>query len=195
MIDDAASVSTICKSWQRPRQLQYAKEYFMNTNANLTVRDLMQLRVHAVQPQMTLEELERQFIDKSVSGFPVVENENLVGVVSRSDIVRQLAVERNLAETTSDFYWDRAGFHEERAETIEQVASRLGQRIEDLRVEDLMSRHLVVVAADDSIEIAAQKLLDHHIHRMPVVEQGRLVGLVSTLDFVRLFADKRVRIT
>lgn len=98
MIDDAASVSTICKSWQRPRQLQYAKEYFMNTSANLTVRDLMQLGVHAVHPQMTLEELERQFIDKSVSGFPVVENENLVGDVSRSDIVRQLAVQRNLAD-------------------------------------------------------------------------------------------------
>lgn len=168
----------------------------MNANHQdgFTVRELMQVRVHSVDPSMPLEQLEQEFIDKRVSGFPVVEGEKLVGVVSRSDVVRQLAVERSLAEITSDFYWDRAGFHEEAAVSIEEIANRLGQRIEDLRVGDLMSRHLVVVGVDDSIEVAAQKLLDHHIHRMPVVDGGRLVGLISTLDFVRLFADGRAKV-
>ncbi len=164
-------------------------------NTTLNVRDLMQIRVHAVPPEMPLEELEQEFIGKRVSGFPVVDADQLVGVVSRSDIVRQLEVERQLAENTSDFYWDRWGFHEEPAESMQQIASRVGQRIEDLRVRDLMSRHLVAVSADDSLAVLAQRFLEHHIHRVLVVEHGRLVGIVSTIDLVRLFADKRVAFT
>jgi len=160
----------------------------------LNARDLMQIRVHSVPPEMPLSELELEFLNQRVSGFPVVENGQLVGVVSRADIVRQLLVERRLAESTSDFYWDRVGFHEEPAESIQQIASRVGQRIEELRVKDLMSRHLVVLCADDSVEVVAQKFLEHHIHRAPVVDQGRLVGIISTLDLARLFADHRVKI-
>ena len=161
-------------------------------NTTLNVRDVMQIRVHAVAPEMPLAELEQEFINKRVSGFPVVEADQLVGVVSRSDIVRQLGVERQLAENTSDFYWDRTGFNEEPAESMQQIASRVGQRIEDLHVRDLMSQHLVSVSADDSLAVLAQRFLERHIHRVFVVEHGRLVGIVSTLDLVRLFADKRI---
>jgi predicted transcriptional regulator len=85
------------------------------------VRDVMQIRIHAVPPEMPLAQLEQEFLDKRVSGFPVVDDGQLIGVVSRSDIVRQLEVERQLAENTSDFYWDRSGFHEEPAESDRQT--------------------------------------------------------------------------
>jgi CBS domain-containing protein len=160
---------------------------------NLNARDVMQIRVHSVPPEMPLSELEREFSDHQVSGFPVVENGQLVGVVSRADVVRQLQVERRLAETTSEFYWDRTGFHEEPTESIQEIAGRVGRRLEDLRVKDVMSEHLVVLCADDAVEIVAQKFLEHHIHRAPVVDQGRLVGIISTLDLARLFAEHRVK--
>jgi CBS domain-containing protein len=164
-------------------------------NTSLNVRDLMQIRVHAVPSEMPMAELEQEFLDKRVSGFPVVDAGQLIGVVSRSDIVRQFDIERQLSESTSDFYWDRSGFHEDPAESMQQIASRVGQRIEDLRVRDLMSRHLVAVSADDSLAVLAQRFLEHHIHRVLVVEHGRLVGIVSTLDLAKLFADKRVTFT
>ena len=161
-------------------------------HVQLNARDVMQIRVHSVSPEMPLLELERQFLAHQVSGFPVVEDSNLVGVVSRADIVRQLHVEHRLAETTSDFYWDRAGFHEEPVESIRDIAGRVGQRVEELRVADMMSRHLVVVCADDSLDVVAQKFVEHHIHRAPVVDEGRLAGIITTLDLVRLFANHRV---
>ena len=158
----------------------------------LNVRDLMHVRIHTVSSDMPLAELEQEFVAKGGGGFPVVDGELMVGVVSRSDVVRQLDVERQLAEHTSDFYWDQAGFHEEPAKSIDQITSRVGQRIEDLHVRDLMSTHLVVVSVDDSLTVLAQKFLDHHIHRVLVIDNGRLAGIVSTLDLVRLFAEKRV---
>ena len=82
----------------------------------------------------------------------------------------------------------------EPTESIEQIASRVGQQVEHLRVADLMSRQVISLAADQSLETAAQRLLDHHIHRAPVVENGRLVGILSTTDLVRLFANQRLRL-
>ncbi len=161
-------------------------------HTNLNVRDLMKGIVHFVNSDMSLPELDQEFVNSGLSGFPVVENGHLVGVVSRSDIVRQFVVERRLAAITSDFYWNQEGFHEEPVESIEQIANRVGQRIEDLKVKDLMSQHIIAVSPDESIETVAQKLIDNRIHRVPVVNKGLLVGVISTLDFVRLFADRRV---
>lgn len=163
-------------------------------SVNLNVRDLMRIPVHSVHPRMPLIELDQEFLDKRVSGFPVVEDGKLVGVVSRSDVVRHLAFEQHLAETTSDFYRDSEGFHESPTEAIQDIANRVGQQIENLCVRDLMSLHLVVVTVDDSIEVAAQKLCESRIHRLPVVDQGRLAGILSTLDLARLFANGRVKI-
>ncbi len=163
-------------------------------NANLTVRELMETVVHTVPPDMLLPALEQEFLEKKVSGFPVVENGELVGLVSRSDIIRQLAEERLLAQTTSDFYWDDSGFHEDRPESFQQVATRMGQRIEELRVRDMMSQQVIVVSPDDSVEVAAEKFIEHRIHRVPVVDGGRLVGVIATLQYVRLFAEHRVKV-
>jgi len=163
-------------------------------NANLTVREMMETVVHTVPPDMLLPALEKEFFDKKASGFPVVENGQLVGMVSRSDIVRQLAEERQLAQTTSDFYWDDSGFHEDPAKGEQQIATRVGQRIEELRVKEMMSQQVVVVSPDDSIELAAEKLMEHRIQRVPVVDGGRLVGVITALQYVQLFAEHRVKV-
>lgn len=156
---------------------------------NLTARDIMHTGVHVVGPNVTLPELEREFLSAKVSGFPVVEDGALVGIVSRSDIVRQLCVERTLAQDTSDFYYDEAGFQESPLETFEQVADRVGERIERLRVKDVMVRKVHTVAADQPLKVVAQLLVDKRVHRLPVTHEGQLVGIVSTLDLARVIAD------
>ena len=130
---------------------------------NMTVRELMRFPVHSVPPDMPLRDLEREFLDKQVSGFPVVENNELVGVVSRSDIVRQLAFERRLAETTSDFYWDQAGF-------------RLAFSFSDGR-SDLEAKQ-----PGRSVEARSGSRVDIGRHRRNAVqslEQGRFYAIVA----------------
>ena len=61
-------------------------------------RDLMSGPPRTVRPDTSLADLERALLDAGVGGFPVVEDGRLVGVVSRSDVVRQLSVEQSLAE-------------------------------------------------------------------------------------------------
>jgi len=160
---------------------------------DLLVKQIMQRNVRTIAPDVTLPKLEEAFVKESVSGFPVIDRGELVGIVSRSDIVRQLFLEHHAAERTSDFYVDSDGFHEVPLVTFEQIADRVGERIERLAVKDVMSHALVKVSPDATLRMAAQTLTDNRIHRVLVTEESRLVGIVSAVDLVRLIANGRVR--
>ena len=55
-----------------------------------------------------------------------------------------------------------------------------------------MSRNVVSVRPTDSVQEVAARMLERHVHRFPVVESGKLVGIVSTLDIVAAVADGRL---
>ena len=160
----------------------------------LLAKEIMQRNIRTIAPWVTLPELEEALLKEKVSGFPVVDKGELVGIVSRSDVVRQLFLEHHAAEATSDFFADDTGFHEYPLVTFEQMADRVGQRIEQLQVQDVMSRTLVNVSPDQPLRQVAQTLADRRIHRVLVTEEKRLLGLVSALDLVRLIASGRLRI-
>ena len=158
-----------------------------------TASDVMQADVRTVGAEMILAELDRAFLEDRVSGFPVVQDERLVGLVCRSDVVRQLGVEQSVAETISDYYRDVGGIGTEPAETLDSIARQVGARIEKLRVKDVMTHELITVSPADSLQEVARSLVEHGIHRLPVVDAGRLVGILTSLDLVRLFAEGRAK--
>ncbi len=160
-----------------------------------TASDVMQTDVRTVGAKMTLADLDRAFLEDRVSGFPVVQEGRLVGLACRSDVVRQLGVEQSVAETVSDYYRDVGGIRTDPAETLDSIARQVGARIEKLRVKDVMTHELITVSPADSLQEVARSLVEHRIHRLPVVDAGRLVGILTSLDLVRLFAEGRAKPT
>jgi CBS domain-containing protein len=148
----------------------------------------MRADVRTVGSEMTLPELDRAFLREGVSGYPVLKDGRLIGIVSRSDVIRQLCVEQSVSEVASDYYRFPAGLGNPPAETLEDVGQRVGRRIETLRVKDVMSSSLITVSPEDSLADVARILTEHHVHRVLVTKDGRLVGIISALDFVRRIA-------
>ena len=165
-----------------------------NKNDELTVADAMQVVVKTVPSSMSLPTLENEMLGAQVSGFPVVDDNKLVGVVSRSDIVRQLCVERNVAQHTSDFYFDEKNFLEVEMESFKDIADRVGERIEALTVQEVMVKNPLTTRLDQPISKAARQFIDHHVHRLPVTDRGTLVGIITTTDLVRLIAERRTAV-
>jgi CBS domain-containing protein len=160
------------------------------TEHKLTAGDVMQAAVKTVPSTMTLPDFESKVIDEQVSGFPVVDEGKLVGVISRSDVVRQICNEREVAKNTSDFYFDETGFYESVMASLKDIADRVGERIEGLCVKDVMVSNPRTVALDQPISDVARCFVEHRIHRLPVTDHGTLVGIVTTMDLVRLIADR-----
>ena len=117
-----------------------------------------------------------------------------MGIVTRADIVKSLDVEQSLAESIVDYVRDhdlpsggaKPGAVERDARSIGKL---VGDQFERLKVADIMNSTLVTMTAEEPLEVAARLMLEHGIHRLPVTRGERLVGIVSSLDLVRLIAD------
>jgi CBS domain-containing protein len=160
---------------------------------DMIATEIMRHTVRTVDASMPLPDLEHAFVQAGVSGFPVIDGDQVVGVVSRSDIVRQLDLEHQTAKRTSDFYRDADGFHEVPLTKSSQVADRVGERMEQLTVGDVMHRQVFAVPPDQPLLAIAETMVDNDIHRVLVTQEGRLLGLISTSDFVRLYAQGRIK--
>jgi CBS domain-containing protein len=131
---------------------------------DLTVADLMTIDPIVVGVDAALEEAERLMRERHVSGLPVVdEHEELVGVISRTDVLEDGGMPMTLL---------------------------LRRKPSGLRVGELMTSPAVTVELTEPLVEAARLMRDNRIHRVVAVdERGRPVGVLSASDFVALYAD------
>src|SRR5262249_19908934 len=154
----------------------------------LRARDVMQANVLSVPPELTLAALEDFLLSKRISGAPVVEDGNVIGIVSRSDVVRCLSLERSL----SGLIADGLASPEETTPPV-RLPDDLEERLSAHTVRDAMVVDPVAVRPDAPIAEVARLLHERHIHRVLVIEGTTLRGVISTLDLVRLIAAGRLR--
>lgn len=159
-----------------------------------TASDLMQRDVVSVPPDRPLAELEELLLKHRIHGVPVVEDGRLVGIVSRSDVIRQLKLEEERIASSSYYFESDQSFHVPGAPDAEpgRVLEVAAGRVAKLRVRDVMVDDLITVAPDAPLQEVARVMADRRIHRLLVTEDGRLRGIVTSLDLVRLLADGRV---
>jgi CBS domain-containing protein len=144
--------------------------------------------VVTLDPEMTLTELDRVLLSYGVSGGPVVEGGVVVGVVSRSDVIRALYEEQTEAARVSGFYTSPFPIPIPALEHLARDSRRIADRMTKMRVREIMTSDVKSVAPGDPVEVVARMLATGGHHRVPVLEGGRLVGIVTSLDIVRLVA-------
>lgn len=155
--------------------------------SSLSAKDIMNPDVMRVREDMTVVELAAFLTDQEISGAPVEDEQGrLTGVVSLTDIVRAASSggERYAHEYDPNFYvrgW------EEQIE-IEDLES-LHFDDEGLLVRDIMTPSVFAIEADTPVAQVARSMMDSHLHRMLVVKQDEVVGIISTSDMLQLLAD------
>ena len=133
----------------------------------LTVADIMQADVRTIGEDEPVAEAIVALADGHISGLPVMNRGGqLVGVVSSTDI---LAAE---AESVEDGGLNRVVTH--------------------TRVAEIMTRHPKSVEPSVPVKVAAQEMLYLDVHRLLVVKDGQLLGVVSQSDIVRAVASGRL---
>jgi CBS domain-containing protein len=151
----------------------------------LRARDVMQPHVLAVSPDMTLAALEDFLLSNRISGAPVIEDGELVGIVSRSDVVRSLSLERSLSGVIADGLASP-----EEGEAPVPLPASLREQLAAHTVRDAMVADPVTIAVETPVAEVARLLTARHIHRVLVVDGKAVRGVISTLDLVRLIAER-----
>ncbi|MGD8860346.1 MAG: CBS domain-containing protein [Myxococcales bacterium] len=145
------------------------------------VRDYMQSTVVTVEAGDKLADVERLLIEKQIGGAPVLDDGKVVGVISRSDLVKQLVVEQSLSEMVSDYYRDPGLAQPESSSDV--VTDN--ERLRDQDVRDVMATRLIAVGPEDGVGAAARVMREQHVHRVLVTERGELAGIVTAHDLLR----------
>ena len=128
--------------------------------------DVMTLGAAAVRRDTPLPEALQVMLDHRVSGLPVVDSDGtLVGVLSEGDFLR-----------------DRGS----RGRPVEAlIAGGHGARNLDTRtVAEIMTSDPVAIAADTPLEEAIRLMEQHQVKRLPVVKDGKVVGILSRADLL-----------
>lgn len=153
----------------------------------LTARDVMTADVMSVQDTMTVRELANLLIEKEVSGMPVTDaNGQLVGVVSVTDLATMASDNSAFAPDRSNPDFFVHGWEDElNADDLRQL------HIEDegLTVADIMTPTVYTVDSDQKVAEVAKTMVEGHLHRLLVVEDRQVIGIVTTLDLLKELAQ------
>jgi CBS domain-containing protein len=143
----------------------------------MQVRDLMSREVVTVGPEASLRDVARIMVDKGISGLPVVDAGEVVGVISEADILYREGGEEPGSRFTGSLAW----FEDSRP-------SGTAVKVRAQTVGEAMTSPAVTVAPWLPIAEAARLMLARGINRLPVVkDEDQLVGIVTRADLVRAF--------
>ena len=163
-----------------------------NTHKNIkdvTVGDVMQRDVLAVDADWPLDKLARFLVDNSISGAPVTdENGELVGVVSMTDLVRHNSITEKdtVASQTHDVYL----YELERHIGHEELQVFHTQYESPVQVREIMTPMIFKVSEEDSIREVADIMLKGRIHRVFVTRGTLLTGIVTALDMLQVIRNQ-----
>ncbi len=116
-----------------------------------------------------------------ISGLPVVDAaRHVVGVLSQHDLARSLGVALSLQDTKGLLDVLLAGFRSD----SERFLAVFRKTLEATSVASTMSRPAFVAQVGAPLELAMEVMAENSIHRLPVVERNRLVGIVTPTDLV-----------
>lgn len=138
--------------------------------------DVMTPNVITVSPEADVQEIARLLLDNNISALPVVDDDQkVVGIVSEGDLMRRVetGTQRRRSWWLQLFEGNNAG------EYVKTHARK---------AHEIMTRDPVTIAEDASLRQIAKLLEKRHIKRVPVVRDGRLVGIVSRANLLRGFS-------
>lgn len=142
----------------------------------MKVQDIMRRDVITVGPETPLKEVARLLVEHRISGLPVVDPEGRVlGVVSEGDLV---AKERGAEIERPRLLGALLGGNRAKA---------LLGKVEARTAGDAMTAPPITIEPGAPVRAAAALMVERQVNRLPVVEDGRLVGIITRADIVRTF--------
>ncbi len=148
----------------------------------MKAQDIMTQDVITVRPDTSVRDIAALMVEKHISGLPVLTDDGkIIGMVSQSDLLHRAEV-----GTERKHKWWFRTFADSSALAREYAKAH------GLKAHDIMSRYIVSVCDDAELRDVADILDNHRIKRVPVVQEGRLVGIVTRGDLVRALSQVQI---
>jgi CBS domain-containing protein len=143
----------------------------------MKIRDVMTREVVTVGPETPLREVAGMLAERGISGVPVVDGEgSVLGVVSEGDILFK-ETDRTARKGHGLLGW-----------LLDPYGAEGELKLEARTAREAMSTPPLMIEPDRPVAAAASTMIELGVNRLPVVDRGKLVGIVTRADLVRAFA-------
>lgn len=145
----------------------------------MQVRDVMTTDVVTVSPASTVAEIAKLLLERRISGAPVVDDDGaLLGIVSEGDLVRRAEID---TETRRSWWLALFTSPEEKQARYVKEHGRTAEQV--------MTRKVLSTSEDAALGEVAGLLERHGVKRLPVMRDGKVVGVVSRANILQGLAS------
>jgi len=124
------------------------------------------------------------FREHKISGAPVIDDDrNLVGIISESDIIKTLTTHDEKFNIVLPSPFDLIELPLKTTLKIEEFREDIEKALKT-KVEDIMTKDVIVISPEASINEAAEVMTKNKIKRLPVIKNGELVGIITRGDLI-----------
>jgi len=163
----------------------------LNPMKELRVRDLMTTQVVTVKPTDTVKRAILKFAVDNVTGAPVVDNRNhVLGIISENDVLELIL--KYQGELDKDNNYHPLLSTPMDGEITDELVAKANESISEMKVEDIMTRSVLTTTPDGEIIEALKCMMKLNVNKLPVLEQGVLVGTISRSDIIFYIYKKKV---
>jgi CBS domain-containing protein len=128
--------------------------------SRLHISSVMVKDVLTVPQTMQLEDVAKLMLDNGIGSVPVMEDDKMVGIVSKADF----------------------------------VTLATGIAFDKITVREIMSKGVTSVSSGERLVHARRLMLEAHVGRLPVIDEDKLVGMITSKDLMRAFIDFRKKV-
>ena len=153
------------------------------------VKDFMNKDVIYLSPEDTIFDAAKKLSQSNIAGAPVVEKDKLVGVISTSDIIKFIDIKigklpRIDSPGLSTLLFALIQIQKIRSDFKDEL-----KKISATKIRDVMTKNVITISASATLVEAAELIEKHDVNRLPVVSEGKLVGIVARADLIKALVD------
>lgn len=131
------------------------------------ISTIMSKDVKTLTPTNSIADASDMFSKNKIHHIPIVKDDKLVGIVSKSDYL----------------FFKRGFLNDRDDDKIEEI------RMQNYEVSYIMTKGIAKLEPTDRINVALEIFKENIFHAIPVVDEGRLVGIVTTFDIINHLAS------
>lgn len=152
------------------------------------IKDIMKTDVITLKPDNTLKEAVVKFAENDIHGAPVVDEDNkIIGILTEKDILSELKTKTTkLSLVFPSSHALGMTFQES---ITENEVRKAFQDVGNTPVSEVMNANVITTGPEDLIAEIAVKMVNKNVHRLPVVQDGELVGFVTRADIIKGLAE------
>ncbi len=149
----------------------------------MLIKDIMKKNVVAIPAHMTFIDVVHTFLDNNISGAPIIDrNDTIVGMVTEKDLLKAFyPTYHEYCEKPTNFLLNNTFFH----------------GLDDKKkcpITDIMNTQLLLAKPENAIRHIGGKMVATGIHQAPVVEDNKLIGMVTRRDIYRALLNEQFQI-